>query len=69
MHACPDCGMACDCDGEDTWMDGNALECIHECDEEDDSGWYFDEDDGSWIFDDEVTWYAPHNITLSDRRY
>ena len=19
MHACPWCGMACDCDGEDTW--------------------------------------------------
>lgn len=19
MHECPDCGMVCDCDGEDTW--------------------------------------------------
>lgn len=21
MHECPGCGMACDCDGEDTWFD------------------------------------------------
>jgi hypothetical protein len=21
MHECPDCGSACDCDGEDTWWE------------------------------------------------
>lgn len=21
MHECPECGQACDCDGEDTWFD------------------------------------------------
>lgn len=60
MHSCPDCGMACDCDGEDIWMDSNALGCVHDCDEDEDE---------SWIFDDEVTWYTPHDITLSDRQY
>lgn len=60
MHACPDCGMACDCD-DDLWRDWPfTLDCTHECDEEDDDG---------WIFDDEVIWYAPHNIALSDRLY
>jgi len=54
--------MACDCDGDDLWRDWPFnLDCIHECDD--------DSDDDSWIFDDEVTWYASHNITLSDRRY
>jgi hypothetical protein len=28
MHECPDCGMACDCDGEDTWIDAPD-ECEH----------------------------------------
>lgn len=35
MHECLDCGMACDCDGEDTWLDDFAdLNCVHECEEE-----------------------------------
>jgi hypothetical protein len=31
MHSCPDCGQACDCDGEDTWIDSNEDECVHNC--------------------------------------
>ena len=31
MHSCPDCGQACDCDGEDTWIDENEDDCVHEC--------------------------------------
>lgn len=29
MHECPECGQACDCDGDDTWMDTD--DCTH-CD-------------------------------------
>ena len=35
MHECPECGQACDCDGEDTWHEwdsGEAEDC--ECDHE-----------------------------------
>lgn len=32
MHDCPDCGQACDCDGEDTWIDYESDNCIHDCD-------------------------------------
>jgi hypothetical protein len=32
MHECPACGYACDCDGEDTWMDSAALDCACPCD-------------------------------------
>jgi hypothetical protein len=28
MHECPDCGQACDCDGEDTWWN-NYDQCEH----------------------------------------
>lgn len=30
MHECPDCGQACDCDGEDTWFD-EVEECDCDC--------------------------------------
>ena len=31
MHECPICGQACDCDGDDTWMDAPAnCACDHE---------------------------------------
>ncbi len=39
MHECPNCGQACDCDGEDTWYEFDspeALVCLHECEECDD---------------------------------
>ena len=38
MHDCPECGQACDCDGEDTWFEyvGN---CAHECEDELDDSW------------------------------
>lgn len=39
MHSCPECDQACDCDGEDTWIDSNAEACTHDC------GDYFDEDE------------------------
>lgn len=46
MHSCPDCGMACDCDGEDLWHDWPFnLDCAHECDDEDDDVWFDSEDD------------------------
>ena len=32
MHECPECGQACDCDGEDTWFDYYFdIDCNHEC--------------------------------------
>lgn len=40
MHECPECGQACDCDGEDLWHD-RYDDCEHNCEE-------FDDDD----FDD-----------------
>lgn len=35
MHDCPECGEACDCDGEDTWFD-NYPGCRHQCEPDDD---------------------------------
>lgn len=30
MHSCPWCYMACDCDGDDTWIDWPFnLDCTH----------------------------------------
>lgn len=34
MHECPECGMACDCDGEDLWNDAAAKNCTHECEDD-----------------------------------
>jgi hypothetical protein len=39
MHECPECGQACDCDGEDTWNNigsSDWLNCEHECEDMDD---------------------------------
>jgi len=48
MHECPDCGQACDCDGEDTWFDVSRLDCYCDCEEIEDS------DDIDWdTLDDE----------------
>lgn len=45
MHECPDCGQACDCDGEDTWYEFDEIEeCSHVCDDECDNDDLFDED-------------------------
>lgn len=49
-HECPDCGQACYCDGDDTWMDSGAATCGHGCDPEE------DDRDG---FDDEAPYAAP----------
>jgi hypothetical protein len=45
MHECPVCGLACDCDGEDTWFD--SIECCeHDCGpDEDEDDWRPDEED------------------------
>ena len=32
MHECPNCGYACDCDGEDLWNDAAAGDCECPCD-------------------------------------
>lgn len=37
MHECPECGSACVCDGEDTWLDA-PFNCTHECDYDDAEG-------------------------------
>lgn len=35
MHECPFCGQACDCDGEDTWLNA-PIDCQCSCGGEDD---------------------------------
>jgi len=39
MHDCPFCFQACDCDGEDTWLEAPD-DCSHECEEEELDDWY-----------------------------
>ena len=39
MHDCPQCGQACDCDGDDTYCMSNEWvweNCEHDCGPEDD---------------------------------
>jgi hypothetical protein len=31
MHACPNCGQACDCTGDDTWDDTEEADCQCDC--------------------------------------
>lgn len=47
MHDCPECGGACDCDGEDHHQPAPD-DCMHECqgDDEDDPE---DDDDGDGL--------------------
>lgn len=35
MHDCPECGLACDCDGEDLHHDQAPDDCVHDCDPDD----------------------------------
>ena len=51
MHECPECGQACDCDGEDTWNSGLQiyLNCTHDCQEFDD-----DSDNDDFDYEDFV---------------
>lgn len=58
MHTCPECGMACDCDGEDTWIDSHAADCTHECEEE--------EDLGDWPDDDPFLHYGDNRMNTND---
>lgn len=37
MHECPECGQACDCDGEDVWNDYAGRTCRHDCEDEEDA--------------------------------
>lgn len=47
MHACPECGMVCDCDGEDLWHDWPLnLDCRHECEPEEEDELWWEEDEG-----------------------
>lgn len=39
MHECPNCGLACDCIGDDTWNDAEAEFCTHDCEDLDDDDW------------------------------
>lgn len=48
MHDCPDCGQACDCDGEDTyfgWDSEQAMDCMCDCDPDGNNDKSFGEDD------------------------
>jgi len=44
MHDCLDCGMACDCDCDDTWFDEAPDDCSHQCDDEDFDDWSDDDE-------------------------
>lgn len=58
MHECPECGQACDCDGEDTWVGWPAnLDCTHDCEDE----WGDDQDNNDWDDDylDDYSYLAP----------
>ena len=46
MHECPDCGQACDCDGDDLWRSA-PTHCLCEC------GDYIEPDD-EWPEYDEI---------------
>jgi len=48
MHECPICGCACDCDGDDTWLDAPddcecELRCAEEGEEQDDGYDYWED--------------------------
>jgi hypothetical protein len=52
MHECPDCGQACDCDGEDTWfsiIDPEDCECPCLDEEEEDCDDDYDGMDGDHV--------------------
>lgn len=63
MHDCPKCGMACDCDGEDTWLNApDNCACDHEgsgCEDDDDIGYDEDLEDDDLDEDD----FFPDNET------
>ena len=44
MHECPECGQACDCDMEDTWIE-SPDDCSHDCEPFDDEDDLRPEDD------------------------
>lgn len=61
MHDCPECGQACDCDSEDTWIDSPDW-CEHDCEPEDeDDGGY-----GAWKDDHEDSTYTQEYDTFTD---
>lgn len=50
MHECPWCGMACDCDGEDTWLDAPLYcQCCPDGDIDEDEESGEDEWDGELV--------------------
>lgn len=45
MHPCPECGEACDCDGEDHGQSAPD-DCTHDCDDRDnDESIYYEPED------------------------
>ncbi len=40
MHECPNCGMICDCDGDDLFSETPPIDCQCDCEDE-----FDDEDD------------------------
>jgi hypothetical protein len=52
MHDCPECGLVCDCDGEDTWNDAAAQNCTHYCGDDEEQDYNEDPDPED---DDDVT--------------
>lgn len=52
MHECPYCGQACDCDGDDTWLNPPG-DCSCPCEEdgEDEWAWWLDDDSDADLFD------------------
>lgn len=62
MHECPECGQACDCDGDDTWIGWPAnIDCSHECENDD-----YDYDPFEGDYDDEGIGYIV-SLTLWQR--
>jgi hypothetical protein len=64
MHDCPNCGQACDCDGEDTWLNAPPdCTCCDGMDYEDDDDYYPDDgredNDSDWT-DDPCSACGPH---------
>lgn len=58
MHECPECGQACDCDGEDTWIGyPYNLDCTHDCEDE----WREDYDNFDDDYDDDYE-YPPETL-------
>lgn len=64
MHECPDCGMVCDCDSDDTWDETygrrfGGPRCTHDCDDDDFDDVDYDDVDYDEEDDDETDPHMP----------